>query len=376
MIALSPSLHNLAESLFCNAEKFDIPVEKFAPDSESTDDEGWREIVVPDWVQTAIASHVAARAIVQPNDLRVGDIIMLDRIGNDDKHDGRQPNITVGVLLIEKRAAGIWHGLMVAGEKDYASQFDVFIDEKDEPVDPAMRFIQVWNPVELVFNTECRRLGVLSAARLATIAEVSEEALAGIAQTALPTAITRIGLRQLASGASVVTGTSLGNLNDPRRHYQSLYRALAREASVPAIVLSESQARANSATSSKPSWKSWLWPTLAGIAATILVGQNVLLRTQIDTESLEKTRSVKGAETRRERVGPKLKVLFKPNVSYEAIAKAVRDIGAQIVSGPDDNGDIYLSVSPNRIQEAATVLRIRDLVDSVEIIPEQKEIAQ
>jgi hypothetical protein len=63
-------------------------------------------------------------------------------------------------------------------------------------------------------------------------------------------------------------------------------------------------------------------------------------------------------------------------VSYESVAKAMRDLGAQFVSGPDENGDVLLSVSADRIQEAATVLRIRDLVDSVEIIPEKKEAAK
>lgn len=376
MITLSPSLENLAERLFCEAQQPDIQLHKRALESVLTDDEGWRDVAVPDFVRAAIASHVAARITVQPRDLRAGDIILLDRIGNGHRHEGRPLNETVGVLLAEQKVADIWRGFVVAGEQDYASQFDVFIDTKDEPVDPAMRFVQAWNPIEIVITSECRRLGVLSNTRLAAVSEVSEEALSGLAPTALPPSITRIGLRQLTSGASVVTGTSTGDLNDCRRHYQSLYRALACEASVPAIALAEEQVRKKSAKLSKSSWRSWLWPTLAGVAATVLVGQNVMLRNQVESESLERTRSVNGAEIRRERAGPRLKVLFKPNVSYEAIAKAVRDIGAQFVSGPDDNGDIYLTVSPERIQEASTVLRIRDLVDSVEILPELKEAAK
>lgn len=376
MIALSPSLENLAECLFCDARQHDIQLQDLALDSVPTDDESWREVAVPDFVRASIASHVAARAILQPKDLRAGDIVLLDQIGKDEKHEGRPLNETVGILLVEQKFADVWRGFVVAGEQDYASQFDIFIDEKDEPVDPAMRFVQAWNQIEVIFTAECRRLGVFSAARLAAVSEVANEALAGLAATALPPSIPRIGLRQLASGASVVTGTSIGNLRDPRKQYQSLYRALAREASVPAIALAEERVRNAAARKFPSSWKAWLWPTLAGIAATILVGQNVLLRTQVDSESLEKTRSVKGAEIRRERVDPRLKVLFKPNVSYEAIAKAVRDIGAQFVSGPDDNGDIYLSVTSEKVQEAVTVLRIRELVDSVEILQERKDVGK
>lgn len=376
MIKLSPPLDNLAEWLFCDARQPDIQQQELVLDSVPTDDESWQDVAVPDFVRAAIASHVAARAILRPKDLRAGDIVLLDHIGKDDRHEGRPLNETVGVLLVEQKVANVWRGFVVAGEQDYASQFDVFIDKKDEPIDPAMRFVHAWNPVEIVITAECRRLGVLSAARLAAVSEVSNEALAGLAPTALPPSITRIGLRQVASGASVVTGTSIGNLSDPRRQYQSLYRALAREASVPATALAVEQMRRNAARVSETFWKTWLWPTLAGVAATLLVGQNVLLRTPIDSESLEKTRSARATEIRRERVGPRLKVLFKPTVSYEAIAKAVRDIGAQFVLGPDDNGDIYLSVTPDRIQEAATVLRIRDLVDSVEILPEQKDVAK
>lgn len=376
MITLSPSLESLTELLLCEAQEPEIKLDQIAPNLVSVDGEDWRDVVVSTAVRSAIKSHVAARAIRQPKDLRAGDIVLLDRVGNDDVREGRQLNVAVGVLLTEQRVPNLWQGLIVAGEQDYASQFDVFIDETDEPVDPAMRFIQAWNQVEIVTCSQCRRLGAVSAARIAAIVEVSKEAIACAAPTALPPSITRIGLRQLASGASVVTGTSIGNLNDPRRQYQSLYRALAREASVPAIALAEQRSRVKGAWLSEPSWKSWLWPTVAGVAATILVGQNVILRTQVDTESLDRTRSAKGTEIRRERVGPRLKVLFKPNLSYEAIAKAVREIGAQFVSGPDENGDIYLSVSPERIQEAATVLRIRDLVDSVEILPEQKETAK
>ena len=65
---------------------------------------------------------------------------------------------------------------------------------------------------------------------------------------------------------------------------------------------------------------------------------------------------------------PALRVAFKPGASYEAIAKALRDVGAQFISGPDDNGEILLAVPGDRAREAATVLRLRDLVDSVEVI--------
>ena len=115
---------------------------------------------------------------------------------------------------------------------------------------------------------------------------------------------------------------------------------------------------------------------VAGLAATVIIGQSILLVNQADFGAQEKIRSVSPPGSRAGLAGPRLKVLFKPNVTYEAIAKAVRDIGAQFVTGPDDNGDVLLSVPAERMQEAATVLRIRELVDSIEMLPEQKEIAK
>lgn len=376
MTTLSPTLEKLTESLLCETQAAEIPLENLGQDESSAASEDNDDVVISEAVHAAIASHVAARALLRPEDLKAGEIVLLDRIGMSAKGGGRQLDVTVGVLLVEQKTPGIWHGFVVAGQQDYAGQFDVFIDEEDEPVDPTMRFIQAWNPVEIVPSTMCRRLGVLSAARLSAVAEVSKEALAGWAPTALPPTLTRMGLRQLSSGASVVTGTSLGNLNDPRRHFQSLYRALAREASVSAIAYKEEHARANGGKEQEPSWKSWLWPTLTGVAATLLVAQNLLFQNPIDKEKLDALRSAVPPSLSTQRVGPRLRVTFKPNVSYESIAKAVRDTGAQFISGPDENGDVLLSVSADRMQEAATVLRIRDLVDAVEILPEKKEAAK
>jgi hypothetical protein len=380
MITLSPTLERLAENLFCEPSPADLQSVPPEPEDSTLDSDGPDDVVISAAVRDAIASHVAARAFLRPEALKAGEIVLLDRIGMDAKQVSRQLGAAVGVLLVNQKLAGVWDGLVVAGELDYAAQFDVFIEEGDEPVDPAMRFIQAWNPVKIVPRVQCRRLGVLSAARLAAIAEVSKEALAGSAPSSLPASLTRIGLRQLQSGASVVTGTSLGNLNDPRRHYQSLYKALAREASVPSIAFEEEQAREPSAEQTgpqiPPTWKSWLWPALTGIAATLLIGQNLLFQNQIEKEKLEAFRSAAPATASSQKVAPRLRVTFKPNVSYESVAKAMRDLGAQFVSGPDENGDVLLSVSADRIQEAATVLRIRDLVDSVEIIPEKKEAAK
>ena len=368
MTTLNPSAERLAENLFGDEQTTDFVSAYVSTESDSMPETDWRDVIVPDSVRAAIASHVEARRILQAQEVRAGDIILLNHIGSD----RRQVNAVVGVLLTEQRPNGVWNGFVVAGELDYAAQFDVHIEDQDEPVDPAMRFIQAWNPIEVVINTPCRVLGALSPPRIAAIAEAATEAKAGHAASALPPSLTRIGLRQLSSEASVVTGTSIGNINDPRRHYQSLYKAFARQASVPAIAQSQPKTSAPHAGERK----SWLWPIVAGFAATVIVGQSILLMNQVDIGAQEKTRAINPPGERVKLVGPRLKVLFKPNVNYESIAKAVRDIGAQFVSGPDDNGDVVLSVPVERMQEAATVLRMRELVDSIEMLPEQKDAAK
>ncbi len=367
MRRLSPSLSAIASSLSGGGLRNDAAVADVPRIEELADPEplAWQDIPVSDVVRSSIASHIGARDLARNVALQRGDIVVVSRVGDQSDKSGHGLAAVVGVLLTKRIRADVWQGFIAAGEIEYVGEFDVLIDEADEPVDSAVCFIQAWNPASVWPETKVRRLGRLSEGRLDAIAEVANENARGAAQGALRPSLTRIGLRQLASGTSVVTGTSLGNRSDPRLEYQSLYRALA-------IELTADTERRMQIAPLKPIGRitipSWMWPVLTGVAFTLVIGQGLLLMNQTQPVWTEPYRSVGGPSKSTGILIPALRVAFKPGASFEAIAKALRDVGAQFISGPDDNGEVLLAVPADRAREAATVLRLRDLVDSAEVL--------
>lgn len=371
MKTLSPPLSTISASLSGDstrehADLADAPETVELADVAPLD---WQAIPVTEAVRSSIASHVAARDIPRNVAPQQGDIVLVSRIGDGGDKSSRDLGAVVGVLLNERVGADAWQGFIVAGEIEYVGEFDVLIEEGDEPVDPAACFIQTWNPVSVWPEARVRRLGRVSASRLMAVIEVSHESIHGKAQGALPMSLTRIGMRQLASGASVVAGTSVGGRADPRREYQSLYRALAIELTADTKRRLDAALQARPLKPTVPSNRlKWLWPTLTGVAFTIVIGQGLLLMNQTQPVWTESYRSITGPPKSTTNPTHAVRVAFKPGASYEAIAKALRDVGAQFISGPDDNGEVMLAVPAGRAREAATVLRLRDLVDSVEVI--------
>ena len=134
MITLNPTLERLEENLFCEPSPADLQSVLPEPDDLTLDNDGPDEVVISAAVRDAIASHVAARAFLRPEDLKAGEIVLLDRIAMDAKQVSRQLGSAVGVLLVNQKLAGTWDGLVVAGEQDYAAQSDVFIDEGTNPL--------------------------------------------------------------------------------------------------------------------------------------------------------------------------------------------------------------------------------------------------
>ena len=205
MKPLSPSLSDIAASLSGDGSRDDGVIADATKFSDLADvvPLNWQEVPVSDAVRSRISSHISARDLARNVAPQRGDIVLVSRAGAHGNETGRDIAVVVGVLLNERIRAEAWQGFIVAGEIEYVGEFDVLIEETDEPVDPAVCFIQVWNPVTVLPDTNVRLLGRLSEGRLNAIADVKDECELGKAHNALPPSLTRIGLRQLASGSSV-----------------------------------------------------------------------------------------------------------------------------------------------------------------------------
>jgi hypothetical protein len=122
-------------------------------------------------------------------------------------------------------AGTFWRGWLVSPEVDYATDRDVVVEPDDGPTDPLAGMVQTWNPLTLMVPTTTRILARLSTYRLNLIKEVAGEPNSGEEWLATPG---KIALRPTSSGRIVLTGSPLGNEDDPRHEYQDLYATLAK----------------------------------------------------------------------------------------------------------------------------------------------------
>jgi len=120
----------------------------------------------------------------------------------------------------------VWYGWPMAGELDYASHWDLILEEGDGPYDPDAAMVQLWNPVHLYCPSASAAVGRLSPARMAAVRDLSVDFLVEhpSPESADPGALVQ---RTTTSGHVIVTGTPLGDSSDPRRRYQDLYSAAA-----------------------------------------------------------------------------------------------------------------------------------------------------
>ena len=122
----------------------------------------------------------------------------------------------------------IWHGYLMAAETDYATDWDLLLQEEDEPVDPTARMIQAWNRVRVSCPAATMALGLLPPQRLATLRDL----VAAIGRREHARVEPQPGeLVQRACGSTglILTGTPLLDvgLEDPRCAYQAIYREVA-----------------------------------------------------------------------------------------------------------------------------------------------------
>lgn len=185
---------------------------------------------IPAWLAEMIERRVEAQKafsdVVEP---APGQLRLVDRaIGSDGVALGWDINRPLGVLLWrETEDPGVWVGWMAAPDTDYATYWDVILEEQDRPFDPIVSMIQIWNPVQISLPSTGRVLGQVSDSRLAAIAAAFSDLLAGERPDESSARPGMLIDRVTSTHERLMTGTPLGGAEDPRRRYRDLYFAAA-----------------------------------------------------------------------------------------------------------------------------------------------------
>lgn len=194
---------------------------------------------VPARLKSLIRQRVALRnALANMKGGSSGHIALIERVAGPNAPPAGILRSPLAVLLksLCPEAPDVWEGWIVVPQEHvaYASCWDMLLEEeRDGPLDPSAAIVQLWNPVRVRVARDATVLGRLSTATLAAAGAVSEEFLRGLPPDLGPPRLGWFGVRTVGSH-SVVTGTRIGGLRDPRRAYQRLYGRAAAMISLPA----------------------------------------------------------------------------------------------------------------------------------------------
>lgn len=187
---------------------------------------------VPAWIMDVIQRKVAASSLALPQRPAAGMLIEVCQVITPPgaKFLDWQLNSPLHVLLDEQspEADQVWLGWMVSPDADYAARWDVVLEADDGPLDPVCGMVQLWNPVKLYWPMAKRLCGQLSATRMQVLRSRAEEMLFSDAAAGDPPRPGHIGLSRVETlpQMSVLSGSPLGQTNDPRRSYQAMYHRI------------------------------------------------------------------------------------------------------------------------------------------------------
>ena len=180
---------------------------------------------LPPHLAALIDARLAAAALDLPKAPAPGLILRLDQaIGPNGALDWDLGQALYVLLSEPAEHPDVWYGWLMASELDYASPWDMLLDEDDGPCDPDVGMVQVWNPVHLYCPSAAAAVGRLSAARLAAARDLAVDLMEDRPDPAEANPGVWV-LRTTGSGYAVHTGTPLGGTDDPRWRYQALYAA-------------------------------------------------------------------------------------------------------------------------------------------------------
>lgn len=212
------------------------------------------ETGVPTKLAALLAQRQAAREASFPSTLAPGLIVRISPDA-DDATPGA-PTEPLAVLLDRETSPGQWRGWLVGRDTEYASSWDLILGPEEDPRDPQSQVVQIWNVTTIAADRADRVLAQLSADRLAAARAMERDLATNAPLQGIPD--TRMGVRlarELSDGTGVVTGTPIGDPDDPRHTYQDIYRQAAEWVSQPARP---------TPTTSKWSFGRWLSELLMG----------------------------------------------------------------------------------------------------------------
>lgn len=334
---------------------------------------------IPSAIADLIRRRVAADQAFGTEALAVGQIRAFLKVPDETGSDTRPLRRTFGILLGASLGGAHWRGWLVAQEVDYATDRDLVIESEDGPCSPEAGMVQTWNEISVALDGSEPLLAKLSRQRLEAVV-----CLAGRVPTADNSVAShpgRVGAWDLKEGMAVVTGTPLGDANDPRHEYQRIYSVLGQ--------LFPIAASAEALTAVQPGSTGWL-ERLAGFlvrpawayAATALV---VLQGAWIIGMSQQVPTERGGRETvyRSEPLQVSAAVacqttihaVFNPDSSFAEIIILLRKIEASVVAGPSETGELWLALPKGRLlEEGIAMLKSSAVVQSAEVsLPSRRE---
>jgi len=189
---------------------------------------------MPDRLSNMVERHLQAKEKFQSvSTFNVGQIRMISSL----PEQLTLPDKKLAVMLIEEIATPtgkVWRGFMTASETAWAGWWDLILEEVDQPIDPCVGMIQVWNTVYVTEKNLSQVVGQISSERLAAVKALKDEYLFGPETDVNLSAPGKILVRATSQDFMVTTGTPL-TTDDERLHFQSLYHTVSKLLSVPLV---------------------------------------------------------------------------------------------------------------------------------------------
>jgi len=180
----------------------------------------------PAFIQTVVGQTIAARQADFGRPPQRGQLLRLDTVPTPPgkETDAQLAAPAVVLLAGHDLDSPIWHGWWVSPDVRYAGFWDFLLQEEDGPFAPTCGMVQIWNPARLYLDAGINAypVGRLSEARMQAVEALVLEYLLG--DPKMPRSRPGLcALRAVGDGFAAVTGTPLGQENDPRHAYQRIY---------------------------------------------------------------------------------------------------------------------------------------------------------
>ena len=195
------------------------------------------QVEPPYFIKDLIERRCAAQAHNFSQHPSQGQLARIDQVSDPKNELDWQLGSPLVVLLDQdtEEDPTIWHGWMVSPDTDYADYWDVLLEPCDEPFDPLAGMVQVWNPIQIWTPQISQVIGEISLARLQAVRAVASEFVLTDSNQDVSNA-GFIAPRQTLHNFTVLTGTMLGDEQDPRHNYQNLYFNIAKAIKEPARI--------------------------------------------------------------------------------------------------------------------------------------------